>query len=92
MRFKTKAEFIKDYGDNWSSRVCWNPQGKMDYLFGARLDDEAADALHNYGRVSISDTNPDRIFERHTWSVFRNMVTDAPTKFELHRKALCVAN
>jgi hypothetical protein len=32
-RFKTKQEFIDEFGDEWQNKAQWNLSGRMDYLF-----------------------------------------------------------
>ncbi len=36
-RFKTREEFIAEYGVNWNDIVVWNRHGNMDYLFGTDI-------------------------------------------------------
>jgi len=36
-RFKTKEEFVKEYGDDWKGEAYWSSSGAMDYLFGEEI-------------------------------------------------------
>ncbi len=39
-RFKTEAEFVKEFGDGWKSKISngWNHSGEMDYLFNTPFE------------------------------------------------------
>ena len=41
LRFKTEAEFLKQFGEDWRERVSgsWLANGQMDYLFGHRIEE-----------------------------------------------------
>lgn len=45
LRFKTKQEFINEYGEDWRSRIYWNHNGEMDYLCGTEVPKEISDLL-----------------------------------------------
>jgi len=70
LRFKTEAEFVKEYGKYWRERrVAWNR--KMDYLFGLPCEPEWVG--HKQGM------HPDKCPSKELiWWVSQDMVTTAP--------------
>ena len=73
LRFKTEAEFIKEFGEDWrhTGDKRWNKYGEMDYLFGLPCKPEWVDGAQ--------EMHPDKCpHGAHTWSVQRWMVTTDP--------------
>ena len=73
LRFKTEAEFVKEFGEGWrhTGDKKWNKDGEMDYLFGLPCKPEWVDGAQ--------EMHPDKCPHGvHTWSVQRWMVTTDP--------------
>jgi hypothetical protein len=56
-RFKTKEEFIKEYGNKFHDRIhpTWNKLGFMDYLFGKILNNNENELLKNKDKISYDN-------------------------------------
>lgn len=67
-RFKTEAEFIKEYQENWRIKVGWSEKEDMDYLFGQEISKKEDENIHSSPRghtVRISGT---------IWHIYPRMV------------------
>lgn len=71
-RFKTKEEFIKEYGDNWRDEVECSWTESMDYLFG--LTKSQLNLLDSQTIVNVDG-----------WNISRDMITTNNTD-EVHIK------
>jgi len=72
-RFKTKEEFIKEYGENWRGAVLFNGNGKMDYLIGKPYPY----GIEKTGCIlPIKDDNLDASFQKGSWLIYREMLTE----------------
>lgn len=69
-RFKTRDEFIKQYGPNWQSiiRFTWNDVGHMDFLFGKNLE--------NIDLKYTKDLNYELYISNHKWNISYDMLTE----------------
>jgi hypothetical protein len=75
-RFKTKEEFIKEFGENWFYNIndsvrntwCWASPA-MDYLFGTVLKYDFSDDVNSI-RIEDYDSN------YCTYIVTKNMLTE----------------
>jgi hypothetical protein len=56
-RFKTKQEFIDQYGTEWKSTVNWNTQGYMNYLFGYVLTTEENEFFNARNYIDLKNTS-----------------------------------
>jgi len=77
-RFKTKEEFIAEYGADFHNKVYhdWNEIGAMDYLFGLSITKEEYDHI-------ISDKGRRVWYEELTsrsssWNISTDMITNKP--------------
>jgi len=77
-RFKTKEEFIAEYGADFCNKVKyqWESGGKMDYLFGVSITKEEYDHI-------ISDKGRRVWYEELTsrsssWNISTDMITNKP--------------
>ena len=66
-RFKTRNEFEKEYGEYWFDRILWNPSGRMDYLFGTKLDIDFPDDVDYFGLPSTTG-------DGFTWIITKKML------------------
>lgn len=72
-RFKTKEEFIKEYGPNWRTAVYYHWVDDMDYLFGVAKSE--LNLLDNQTVISVDG-----------WNVSRGMITTVNNIDEVHIK------
>lgn len=72
-RFKTKEEFIKEYGDDWRRQVEHSWVKSMDYLFG--LPKNELNLLDSQNSVEVDG-----------WTVSRSMITTVDNIDEVHIK------
>lgn len=70
-RFKTKAEFVKEFGENWKELVCFNPQGKMDYLLGTVVTKK----IEFFGGGHMKDFGIMDNISGYRWIISQNMIT-----------------
>lgn len=73
LRFKTEAEFIAEYGEDWKEIVKWAPGGGMDYLFGLPCEDRWLEATYYCVMHEDKANGGDPL-----WFVKEKMVTRAP--------------
>jgi hypothetical protein len=73
-RFKTAAEFIAEFGENWKSDVKyqWNEKGTMDYLLGTDCPDG-----HDWARLYTGEKTGVVIprTTSGTWTISKDMIT-----------------
>ena len=74
-RFKTKKEFIDEYGENWRGIIGFNTSGGMDHLIGTPINvppsciDENGDVYRSFDIDEDNHSDP-----RGYWSISRTMV------------------
>jgi hypothetical protein len=73
-RFKTKQEFIDEFGDEWQNKAQWNLSGRMDYLFGKLItkpnfDPSAFDRKDINTQVEFGIASG----ENNDWTIFPQM-------------------
>ena len=68
-RFKTKKEFIQEYGEDWRKRIRfgWNP--RMNFLFGLPVEDAFANKILNSTSVVAANYIDG-------WAISKDMITE----------------
>lgn len=79
-RFKTKEEFIMEFGLNWGAEVSWNEVGWMDYLHGTKIkskfNSKALNAYLNNTKFELPIKDYDLLIRtaQDCWYINRNMI------------------
>jgi hypothetical protein len=75
-RFKTKQEFIRDFGNNYKSETDWGKFGDMDYLFGQSIDDGQTSFIKRDGGLFI----PRKTEPTANWYIDADWLTTDPLR------------
>jgi hypothetical protein len=80
-RFKTKQEFVNEYGGKWEGKVEWS--SNMDYLFGLPFNQKPDDEYELYPILTDGE---------YFWWVTEEMITHTPHPYEGKSIAIDVSN
>ena len=71
-RFKTKQEFIAEFGEKWRSKFLygWHDKGGMDYLFGCVFNGNDCEVIPEKYAKYLTDVN--------NWGISDDMLTKKP--------------
>jgi len=73
-RFKTKQEFIEEFGDDWAGEASWNVSGRMDYLLGKPIIKPNFDPnIYNNRTINTFDEFGIESGESNDWRMFAEM-------------------
>jgi hypothetical protein len=75
-RFKTKGEFIRDFGNNWRTEIGWGKFGDMDYLLGQPIDDGQRYFIKRDGGFFM----PRKTEPSANWYIDADWLTDEPLR------------
>ena len=82
-RFKTKEEFIQEFGNDFRNKICWNNMGRMDYLFGTicKVNIEKLNNVNSYFEYNKMENRINKHIEiedsnGRNWCIFREMLIE----------------